>query len=1278
MKWPIEEKNERIGQIGNHINKWDNGLYLTGEIYGVSIDFLIDTGSTASLLSCNLYNVALKDENVRKRESESSTTDHACTSTFPTKALQELPENGGKLQNVSGIDLSIHGVMNAEIFIGDDTFEQKFVICDMSPDAILGQDFLLKYVRKIDYQTKVLKTDDNDIGCWIGGEFQMTCRVLAKETTVLPSNSINILPVNIPNIERVTSLAVIEPSDQLYLTKNVSIVSGIIDRNQESPLIEIINYSNSDITLYPNTLLGSCEPINGEPNPFTDRCAAISTNADTTNPDKSSIAETEVPDHLTDLFERSSTLLQPHEIEIMKALLIQYKTVFSRSSEDIGRTNRVKHKIDTGNARPIRVPPRRLPIGKRDTEKQEISKLIERGIIRPSNSPWCAPLVLVTKPDKTTRICVDLRALNSVTKRDAYPLPRVDDCLEALSNSVWYNQMDLHSGFWQIELDEIDREKTAFSTSLGLFEFTVMPFGAVNSPSTFERLMEDVLRGLQWVECLLYMDDIIVPGSSFEVCITRLEHVFERLLQANLKLKASKCIFFQKRVKFLGHIISEEGISTDPEKIKAVKEWPVLTTVKQVRSFLGLASYYRRFVAGYAKIARPLHRLCEKGTRFVWSPECQTAFETLKEALITSPMLAYPIPNQPFILDTDASQFSVGSIIAQEVDGKEYVIAYMSKALNRAEQSYCVTRKELLAVVVSLKHFHSYLYGQQVLLRTDNAAVSWMRNLKRPTGQTARWLQELGTYDLTIIHRPGQKHTNADALSRVPCKSCLNQQTQSESTDTDEEEPPQESECEEAVPLVRAVTRSRLAVESKDKMKEKDIILEGWDSQTMRQNQLNDPDISDILTWTENKQYPEWSQISDRSSTLKTLWRQWDRLKLFDGVLYRTWVENEDRDQLQLIVPQMKREDAIKLYHDIPSAAHLGIDKTVEKLQRSFYWPAMRSSVSEYIHACDFCSANKQNQASKAHMGQFIVGEPMERVAMDILGPLPLSKNGNRYILVLADLFTKWTEAYPIPNQEAKTIAKTFLNGFVCKFGTPLQLYTDQGSNFESEVLQELCKILQIEKTRSTSMHPQANGCVERFNRTLISMMKMYCQENQDSWDENLPQLLMAYRSSKHASTGFTPNHMMLGREITLPIKAFIPEPETEKSSVNEFVETLQKNLVKTHAHARNNLKKSNEYQKRQYDQAAKKRELKPGQAVWLYDPSRKKGICSKLLPKWKGPFTVIRKIDDLVYMIKRSRRQPAKIYHIDRLVLYNGNNKPIWYREREKQGLAGNKEKEN
>ncbi|GBL98225.1 Retrovirus-related Pol polyprotein from transposon 297 [Araneus ventricosus] len=451
--------------------------------------------------------------------------------------------------------------------------------------------------------------------------------------------------------------------------------------------------------------------------------------------------------HLQSTLENLQILNEEQRTAVRK-LLNEFQDLFSTCDADVGRCNMTQHRINADDHPPFKQYPRRLPLARKEEAEHLVKEMVDNGIIEESSGPWASPIVLVKKKDGSTRFCTDYRKLNEIAKKDSHPLPRIDDTLDALNGSKWFTTLDLKSGYWQVEVRPEDREKTAFTTGQGLWQFKVMPFGICNAAATFERLMETVLRGLSSEACLVYLYDIIIVGRTFEEHLNNLRKVFQRLQKANLKLSPKKCRFFQKEVTYLGHVISAEGVKTDPGKIKAVVDWPRPEMVHNLRSFLGLCTYYRRFVKKFSTISRPLHKLTEAKSNFNWTEECEKSFNSLNNE-------------------------GIGAVLSQKIGNEECVIAYFSKSLGKPERNYCVTRKELLAIVISIEHFHHYLYGQKFLLRTDHASLRWLLNFKEPEGQIACWIQRLQEYDFEIQHRKETFHGNADALSLRPCReSC--------------------------------------------------------------------------------------------------------------------------------------------------------------------------------------------------------------------------------------------------------------------------------------------------------------------------------------------------------------------------------------------------------------------------------------------------------------------------------------------------------------------------
>ena len=938
------------------------------------------------------------------------------------------------------------------------------------------------------------------------------------------------------------------------------------------------------------------------------------------------------------------------EIDGVKKVLGEYPQAFSVSDFDLGHSNIVEHNIDLTDERPFRERYRPIPPSLYDEVRAHLETMKRAGVIRESFSPYASPIVLVRKKDGSLRFCVDFRKLNSKTIRDSYALPRIDETLQALNGSKWFSSLDLRSGYWQIGVAEKDKHKTAFvlPPPLGLWECNRLPFGLCNAPGTFQRAMERCLGDLNHKICVVYLDDIIIFSRTIDEHKDRLRQVLDRLTSHGFKLKPSKCKLLQTKIKYLGHVISENGIETDPDKIETIKNWPQPKRVRDVRSFLGFASYYRKFIPGFSQVAKPLHELLggprkrkgkpsqHKPPPWNWTQQCERAFQTIKEKLMSPPVLAFADFSKPFIVHTDASTTGLGAALYQlDENGVERVIAYASRSLNKSESNAPAHKLEFLALKWAITDkFHDYLYGNKVHVMTDNNPLTYVTTSARLDATGQRWLAALANFDITIKYKSGKTNTDADILSRRyehPNKD----ESEHETSNVDELKVGQispdvvEAVCNYGIhvnvdnsPLVEVIAQAGNVVppevetppSCKPQVNTPDWCVE----------QCSDDVISRVIHFVEKGIPPSADQLRAESAGVQLMLREYKKLVMHDGVLYRVREDQDGGKVKQLVLPKKFRKEVLKSLHD--DVGHLGIERTTELVRDRFYWPHMANDVMMYVKTCGRCVRRKgvPDSRVKAPLVNIQTTRPLELVCMDYL-TLEESKGGYSNILVITDHFTHYTVAIPTRNQTAHTTARVLFDHFLIHYGFPSRLHSDQGRNFESEVIKHLCRLAGIEKSRTTPYHPQGNGLCERMNRTILGMLGTLTDDHKADWKSHLAPLVHAYNCTRNDATGYSPYYLMYGRHPRLPVDVYLGlDPRDEgKGDASKYVHDLRKRMDYAYRLVSDRTSKLDAKNKSRYDSKLHENTIEPGDRVLL----RNVGIPGKhkLGDKWgKYPYIVV------------------------------------------------------
>ena len=1038
----------------------------------------------------------------------------------------------------------------------------------------------------------------------------------------------------------------------------------------------------------------------------------------------------------------------------LASVLSEYDDLFMKNKSDIGRCKIAKHRIELEpEAIPHREGARRMSLDKAAKANQEVQNLLALGLIQPSYSPWASGIVMVKKKSGELRFCCDFRPLNDVTVKDAFPLPRIDESLSRIANAKIFTSIDLAWAFWQIPLKKRDRRKTAFACELGLFEWRRMPFGLCNASATFQRSITRALQKIQQRHgsvVMAYIDDIVIATETIEDHLERIREVFECLREAGFKMRAEKCDFMRTETKYLGRVVSAEGIKPDPAAVSKIQEWMPPRNREELQSFLGFANYYRDFIPFHAAKVQPMQELLRKNQHFYWKEKHQEAFDSVKQALADATALAAPNEEGHFVLDTDASVVAIAGILHQEqqYNGKTILrpIVYGSKSLTRTQMNYGAPKLEMYAVFYFIEKFHSYLAGREFTLRVDNQALSWLKTYSMDQAMIGRWIARLDQYHFKTIHRPRTQHRNADGLSKrtndyvhrekivealpevskgfsfmsqkdyeelptVPYidkhgkfirnhpelppearaqlpvlyilkKSPKEDLTSDQSlssipwypqvqwentpTSTENDRPNCILSVTTKVPVARLDTTKRdpalrrLPMQCQEQadvlrlvgteLHEHQSTMRGLKDLHLAQNR--DVHLLALKKLMKNEPLDDTLFPEDVQDFAKRYYHQKKDLLFLNqnDILCVNYIPQQGAMHVRpcmIVMPQLYQHEILYRAHD--ESGHQGVGKVLARIQERHTWPGIKRDVVNHIKHCLTCQQTKHPAGNPCYPLQSINSSNFnDLVQFDHL-KLCKTTSGNNGLLVIIDHFTKFAEAIPCAHDEydAQTTAKIILNKWFARHGTPARMQSDNATNFTAEIAQELMEASQVTNVTSTPAHPRGNGLVERQNRTLLTLLRVYTSRRMLDWDEHIDGVLGAYNSTRHATTGFSPYMLQHGAEKSIPLSFIYPEfAAREFESKEEFVEHLLARQQEIHELVRRNTHQAQVRQKQKFDRHLKAKAHAVGDAVWVFCHIIPKGGTRKLLRAWRGPHKVTDVLQDgRLYVLDTGQR-----VHFERL----------------------------
>lgn len=1246
IKAALENKNKIQVRVGHY-----------------NVRAMVDSGASVSVLNHNLLKKAFN-----KNE-------------FPQIYKSDLL----MVKGVCSTPHRIRGKIDLEIDVNGLQMLHSFhILEDVHYPLILGEDFLRTHKAKIDFSEQVVTFHDELTVATLHvyspkprKDYNGVAKI-QKAITVQPYTECNI-PLAVSKVSN-NSTVLLEPVH--FLNKYGIIGSRTLNQVQNHHVVyRIINPTHESITLKPQSVLAHVFTMQHEP------IFSLDDNESTQTPNISLQNDDSTTDIQTSL-QKAAELdinideqnLTAKEIQELKILIGNNRTVFAKNSSELGKTTLHYHAIHTTTDKPVKSPRyAQSPKMRVETDKQ-IDEMIENDVIEESMSNYQSPVVLVKKANGQYRFAIDFRKLNAVTEMASYPIPKLEEVFDTIADAKpnIFSVLDLASGFHQVPLDEKTKHKTAFITHRGLYQFKRLCFGLTNAPATFQMLMTKVLKELNWKIALIYIDDILVFSNGFQNHKKHLQLVFDKLKQANLTLQPAKCHFAAQQVKYLGHVISANGIQVDTKKTSAVSEYPTPKTIKQLRSFLGMCAYYKRFIKDYSRICEPLNMLLRKNVTFSWQTQHDKAFSELKQKLTSAPILTFPDFSKPYILAVDASDMSIGFVLSQiNSKNQEKVIAYGGRALQKREQAWHINHKEGLALVEAIKTFKAYLTGSKFTVYTDNITVRWLENNRDAQGRLGRWALFLQQYKYDIMHRPGRQNQVADGLSRREYPVDEPQQNDDDLPVIGFLQPEgQRLEYNFEYAFERKIPEIVAIEVNKDDYTD-DVTLPNRERLWKLQSECED--YKDMIKYKKNGTLPEDTDHA-RKITIEGQQYEIDN----DILIYLYHNRNRglppgQRLVKQLCIPRKFRRDILYAYHDcIAGGGHQGTERTVEALRTKYFWPNMWTDVHNYIKTCETCQQSKDSKHQKpVPLHPLPIEDVFARWHMDFL-ELPATPDKYRYVLLMVDSYSKWCEAFPLKTMEATEVARILVNEIFSRYGACRTLVSDRAQNFMSKLVEAVSALFDVSRHYTSSYHAETNATCERFNSVIAQMLRAYCKTDQSNWPEYIPFVMMSHRATPCTqSTQYSPFYLLYGQQMRLPIDiAFIPKPGMAKEPKLHLMRVLEHLQMSRKAAAENARQKQIKY-KTQHDKKAEPTTLTTGDRVWLYCSRVPTGKSPKLLRKWTGPYQILQSGPNDTFKLRHevNHKTLKSLVHAKRLKEYHSPETRPAYLLPEYEGIELNPE---